>query len=195
MKKCFSVVVLAGVCFSASPAYSQSSWVGGTGNWSTPAQWNPSGVPTGVSVTIDSGAFDQVNLDQNAGITSLLIGGFSRLDFYNGNALTVSGDANAAGGFLMHAGSATIVGTLTNSGTLHVSQEGFGASTLMAGSLVNTGVVQIGKLGTVTLTNPLTDVAPGSYLIVDGNLKSGSGSALARLTTVEGNLSSSRMDK
>ena len=91
--------------------------------------------------------FSQVNLDQNAGITSLLIGGFSRLDFYNGNALTVSGDANAAGGFLMHAGSATIVGTLTNSGTLHVSQEGFGASTLMAGSLVNTGVVQIGKLG------------------------------------------------
>ena len=31
-------------------------------------------------------------------------------------------------------------------------------------------------------------MAPGSYLIVDGNLKSGSGSALARLTTVEGNL-------
>lgn len=53
------------------PGTVNSSWNGGTGNWSTSSDWNPNGVPNNgggntYNVTIDSGGTDLVSLDQNA---------------------------------------------------------------------------------------------------------------------------------
>ena len=57
-----------------------ANWNGGTGNWSIAGDWSPNGVPNNgggnvYNVTIDSGGTDNVSLDINATIASLVLGG------------------------------------------------------------------------------------------------------------------------
>src|SRR5215469_883236 len=57
-----------------------STWNGGTGNWSTSTDWTPNTVPNNgggntFNVTIDSGGTDTVSLDINSTISTLTVGG------------------------------------------------------------------------------------------------------------------------
>ena len=58
------------------------SWLGGTGNWSNPANWSAGVVPNNSSdgstvynVTIDSGGTDLADMDIDVTIASLVVGG------------------------------------------------------------------------------------------------------------------------
>jgi len=52
------------------------SWVGGTGNWNTPTNWDPAGVPgPGDGVLITEDGTYTVTLDVDAIVASLTLGG------------------------------------------------------------------------------------------------------------------------
>ena len=94
-----------------------ANWNGGTGNWSIAGDWSPNGVPNNgggnvYNVTIDSGGTDNVSLDINATIASLVLGGStgsSTLANQVGIAetLTITGGltVNATGSLIFAAGS------------------------------------------------------------------------------------------
>jgi hypothetical protein len=162
------------------PGTVNSSWNGGTGNWSTSSDWNPNGVPNNgggntYNVTIDSGGTDLVSLDLNATINSLVLGGStgsSTLQNLSGSAETLN-----------------ITGALTVNKT---GQLNFGnGSTLNVGTLINNGSVTIGQGSTLNLTNQpngITDVVAGSTLDVAGTFNAGTNNGLAKLNSIEGNL-------
>src|SRR5262249_54790707 len=65
---------------ASSDATINANWNGGTGNLSIAGDWSPNGVPNNgggnvYNVTIDSGGTDNVSLDINATIASLVLGG------------------------------------------------------------------------------------------------------------------------
>src|SRR6202035_3150190 len=77
-----AAVVVACLCPTRAFGQTNSTWNGGTGNWSTSTDWTPNQVPNNgggntYNVTIDSGGADNVTLDQNATISSLTLGGGS----------------------------------------------------------------------------------------------------------------------
>ena len=77
-----ATVALVGGAIGIRGSTINSSWKGGTGNWSVSADWTPPGVPNNsgantYNVTIDSGGSDLVSLDINAKIASLVLGGTS----------------------------------------------------------------------------------------------------------------------
>ena len=78
------VAVLIAACLCPTLAFGQtnSSWNGGTGNWSNATDWTPSQVPNNgggntYNVTIDSSdsTTAYVYFDQSATINSLVLGG------------------------------------------------------------------------------------------------------------------------
>ena len=147
------------------PGTVNSSWNGGTGNWSTSSDWNPNGVPNNgggntYNVTIDSGGTDLVSLDQNATINSLVLGGStgsSTLQNLSGSAetLNITGPltVNKTGQLNFGNGSTlTVGGNATNAGSIDVA----GGSTLtISGNLVNTGTVSMGTSSEFSFRNNL----------------------------------------
>ncbi len=161
---------------SASGIYSSTStdnWLGGTGNWSDPADWT-GGLPgTGSDVYIDSGGTDLVYLDTSTSIASLTLGGTTgtshltdngtpqtltiagALTVYQtgalylaaGNTVTAGADSSNAGFIQLENGSALQVnGNLSNSGTIYLGYlVGSAGNLTVTGELDNTGVLQMGR--------------------------------------------------
>ncbi|HZL67898.1 MAG TPA: PEP-CTERM sorting domain-containing protein [Candidatus Limnocylindrales bacterium] len=152
---------------------STDDWLGGTGNWSNPADWT-GGLPgTGSDVYIDSGGNDLVYLDTSASIASLTLGGDSgtsqlvdngtpqtltiagALTVYQtgalylaaGNTVTAGADSSNAGFIQLENGSALQVnGNLSNSGTIYLGYlVGSAGNLTVTGELDNTGVLQLGR--------------------------------------------------
>jgi hypothetical protein len=123
-------------------------WNGGTGNWSTAADWSTSAVPNSstVEVQIDNGnpTASVVTLDQSETVQDLTLDAKDMLIISSGNTLTISGP-----------NSSVLTGTLSNSGTLAVTG---GTTQLLSNStLGGTYAISIGATlkinGTLGLTN------------------------------------------
>lgn len=118
-------------CLCPTPVFGQtnSTWNGGTGNWSNATDWTPNTIPNNgggntYNVTIDSGGTDAVTLDQNATINSLVLDGtYSSLTTLPGAAetLNITGSLTLgpefSGGIQFNNGSSLIVGGNVTVGT------------------------------------------------------------------------------
>jgi len=144
-----AAVMAACLCPTLAFGQTNSTWNGGTGNWSTSTDWTPNQVPNNgggntYNVTIASGSVNEdiVILDQNATISSLMLGannendlntylwskngtavtlniiggltvGQGEIVFGNGDNLTVGGNATINGGVVEIGGSLLVDGTAT----------------------------------------------------------------------------------
>lgn len=109
-----------------------TTWTGGIGNWSNPAQWN-NGVPNGnFNAFIDGGnpTVSPVTLDISASVNNLAITSGDSLGINNNLALTVNGN------------------TLSNAGQLTMNSVGNTTELVIGGSNVT-----LSGGGTVTLSN------------------------------------------
>lgn len=113
-------------------------------------------------------------------------GGFS-LSGSSANATVTGNLTNTSSGDLyVDSGSLTVNGTLANR---NANGNGFEiGGTVSANTLDNSGFANILNGGTLNLTNGITSVGSGSALEVDGSLTSGSGSGLAGLNSIRGEL-------
>ena len=144
-----AALALMGVAISIHASTINTSWKGGTGNWSVSTDWT-NGVPNNrggnvYNATIDSGGTDVVSLDINATIASLALGGMSgsssTLENLSGKAesLEVTGATTInSTGDLIFGNSSTLKfdGGLTDGGQFNLS----GAAATITGSLaLNSG--------------------------------------------------------
>jgi PEP-CTERM motif len=119
---------------------SPDDWLGGTGNWSNGSDWT-SGLPgSGSEVTINTSS-DYVTLDTSSSINSLTLGGPNG---YTGNS-TLIGDGNAH--------------TLNIAGSLTMGHSGYFQllnDTVTAGSIVTSGLLELGAGSTLTVNGDVT---------------------------------------
>jgi hypothetical protein len=189
--------VAASLCPALAFGQTNSTWNGGTGNWSNATDWSPNQVPNNgggntYDVTIDSGGSDNVTLDENATISSLTLGGvgsgndsmlrgsgtltitgsatINLTGSLDVNVLSVAGVTNSGNVF---AETMTVTGTFTNNGRLTVN----GVANI--NTLMNSGATQVN--GTLNLTNGITDVPLNSYLYDYGTIN-----GIGNLKTIEG---------
>jgi len=194
-----AAVMAACLCPTLAFGQTNSSWNGGTGNWSNATDWNPNQVPNNgggntYNVTIDSlTSTDFTLLNINATVDSLVVGGTtgaltSTLEIGVVQSLDVTGalTVNPTGSLNMSSfNSLTVGGTFTNSGTVDLAT-GTG-NTASVGALTNNSFLIIG--GTLNLTNQpngITDIVAGSIWVVDGTINAGSNNGLANLSSIEG---------
>src|SRR3984957_7081942 len=144
-----AAVMAAGLCPTLAFGQTNSTWNGGTGNWSTSTDWTPNQVPNNgggntYNVTIDSGGTDVVTLNQSATINSLVLGGVTgsaSLQNLSGTAenLSVTGamSINQTGTLTLDNGSIlTVGGNSSSAGSLDL--EG-GSSLTASGNFTNFG--------------------------------------------------------
>jgi hypothetical protein len=181
------------------PGSAPASWKGGTGNWSTAADWNPATVPNnGADVTIDSGGTDNVTLDIKPTIATLVLGGATGSSTLQNKAstaetLTITGalTINPTGTLLFQNGSTLTVGSLANNGTMTI---GGGARLTIsnAGTLTNSGAINLGSDtagATLQINGNVTFSGKGTMNLSNnsGNVISGtSGSVLTNASTIQG---------
>ncbi|MGH9774471.1 MAG: SBBP repeat-containing protein [Candidatus Acidiferrales bacterium] len=111
-------------------------WLGGTGNWSTAADWNTNSVPNSATtdVCIDNGnnVNSVVTLDVTVNVRTLTIDAGDTLIISDGQQLDVNGNISNSGQITLAAASAQtflrIVGavSLTGSGTVTLTTSGVG---------------------------------------------------------------------
>src|ERR1700722_17724701 len=145
------VAAVIAACLFPTLAFGQtnSSWKGGTGNWSTSTDWTPNQGPNNgggntYNVTIDSGGADVVTLNQSATINSLVLGGVTgsaSLQNLSGTAedLNITGalSVNQTGTLTFGNGSIlTVGGNSSSAGSLDL--EG-GSSLTASGNFTNFG--------------------------------------------------------
>ena len=148
-----AAVIAACLCPALALGQTNSSWNGGTGNWSNATDWTPNQVPNNgggntYNVTIgSSGGVNNVTLNQNATVNSLdvigsslstlpgaaetlnitgnlTLGGGGGLDFSNGSSLTVGGNVTTDGsGIDLRSGSSFVLSG-NFTGRLHASGGG-----------------------------------------------------------------------
>ncbi len=153
-----------------------SVWNGGTGNWSTAADWTPSGAPNNgtntYNVTIATGS-DLVSLNMSATINALTLGsgsGNSTLENATGlkERLTIAGvfTENAAADFLFgNASILTVSGSGSNAGYMDFYG---GSSASFNGAFTNTGRIDTngnnaGGANSLTFNGAFTNSA-GAWL-------------------------------
>src|SRR6516164_10358442 len=164
-----AALTLMGVAISIHASTINTSWKGGTGNWSMSADWT-NGVPNNrggnvYNATIDSGGTDVVTLDINATIASLVLGGTSGssiLENEGGKAesLEVTGATtiNSTGDIIFgNSSTLKLDGGLTDGGRFNLSS----ATATITGSLT----LKSGSSATVS---------GGSTLTVNGTLTNNS---------------------
>jgi hypothetical protein len=153
-------LLLGGASGRAAPI----TWVNTSGgNWSNPANWSPAEVPTGADTAlITTPGTYIVNLDVNADVSSLTVGGASGLQTLqvNANNLTAT---NAAIDGMITTTNGTFSGTFTiNSGGVLTASGGeleqTGSLTVQSGGVINLAsrLALLGPLtnrGTINLTN------------------------------------------
>jgi len=166
-----------------------AQWLGGSGNWSNAAQWNPNTVPnngvTHYQATVNSGGADTVTLDLNPNVDSLSLGATSGA---NTSTLGISGQT-------LTLGDATVVPVLqvNAKGVANVGAGGTLALDLRAGNSTanaNTGAINLTG-GTLALTggtaNAFTLAGAGATTLNGGTIQ-GSG---AEAVTITGPISGS----
>ena len=136
---------------SAYAIYSSTStdnWLGGTGNWSNPADWT-GGLPgIGSDVYIDTGN-DLVYLDTNATIASLTLGGTTGSSELSSTGTThyliIAGalTVNQSGTLSLDSGDTVAAATLSvNSGTINLNG---GSALQIYGDANNSGFISLGN--------------------------------------------------
>ncbi len=123
-----------------------SLWIGGSGDWTDPAQWSPAGVPNnGAStylVTVNSGAVDVANIfSQNIYLDGLTVGSQSTIHV-NDQGL-VLGSPTSVAALLTNAGAIN----LTNAANLTLDYSAGAAAT-------NSGTISVGDESAIYLTAP-----------------------------------------
>src|ERR1700683_391855 len=238
-----AAVIAACLCPALTSAQTvvNDNWLGGEGTWSNPANWGD-GVPKHgggyvYNVVINTGdgppcfCADEVELDQNATIASLQLGGDDCCGILSMGVetFTVTGDVtilsypysmveNDQTLFGMSGSTVTVGGNFTNYGyvgldaynedtTLTVTGTftnnvggyfdvgvGYGDvdySVASVGTLVNNGILAVGAVSTLNLTNQpngITDVPEGSTIELYGTIMAGANNGLANLASIEGTL-------
>lgn len=150
-----AAAMAACLCPSLALGQTNSTWNGGTGNWSTSTDWTPNQVPNNgggntYTVTIGSNGPDTVTLNQNATVASLTLGDvtgshLSQLTSASGEAedLTVTGSLtlNKQGWLFMNSGSNITAANVTSSGLLAldavVGDTGTGSTLTVTGTYTN----------------------------------------------------------
>jgi len=198
--------LLATLSLVAPAAQAQSSWNGGSGNWSsdTSTGWNGTGVPNGVGAVANKGGTTSATITQDivAGVT---VGTISMTNNSNNsatitltNGITLDQDGSGSG-------SATISNTNSNNGTSNflTFQSGTltladnllisntGASTRTAtngGSILFASTSVIAGSGDITIDNVLNDLAgAGSIRIAGTNTFTGNVNVRSGGTTFNAN--------
>src|SRR5258708_27225400 len=170
----FGAIGLPSITFGQT----DTTWKGGSGNWSNTANWT-SGVPNGnFNALIDGGnaAVSPVPLDINASIVNLTVDSDDSLTLNNGTILTVTGGSITNNGVMKLNGGGGANGLLdVNS---NVTLKGGGTLTLSAATGAGSAFIQQG-VGGVTLTNQST--IQGTGIIGNGGL------TLANQGTIDAN--------
>ena len=160
--------------YSTSSGSSSDNWLGGIGNWSNGADWS-AGLPGSSSDVIINTGNDNVTLDADSSINSLVLGGTTGSSMLTGDgnphtltiagALTVSSGGNltlyedtvTAGSSSINFGTMDLEGTtlgstinvsgdFNNSGTIYAGQYPHsGGSLMITGTLSNNGTIQLGS--------------------------------------------------
>lgn len=126
MKKVYFVFILS--LMTSIALFGQTkNWIGGTGDWDVPANWNPTGVPTGVNdITIYSGV---ATVNTNANVKSIVLGSGAQMNV-GGFTLTITGaTANGIRNF----------GTIVNDGTINITSCGQSAIKNESGATFTNG--------------------------------------------------------
>ncbi len=173
-----STVDAAGHILSAPS--SPDDWLGGTGNWSNPADWS-AGLPGSDSDVIINTGNDDVTLDTSADINSLTLGGASGFErsTLQGNRtaqtlniaqnLTVnqSGALEMASDTFNVGGSVSVLGNPNTPAYVAID---FGSAMNVAGNMENSGQMQLTPFGTggdsLTVAGTFTS-AVGSQTIIE----------------------------
>ena len=137
-------------------------------------------------------------LTVNGTLTNLSGSFYTGQTYGGGNTLTVNGGFTNSGTLYMYgltqgggADTLNVSGTLTNSAgaTLYLNDNSGDVANI--GTLSNSGNVHVGTGTTLNLTNQpkgITDVTLNSSLTLNGTLTAGTGNGLAKLASVEGTL-------
>jgi len=171
------IILCVFAILAASGGFAQDYWIGpSAGYWSNAANWS-TGLPgPSDDVVIQNGGnyyMIYVHLDTSSSINSLALGGALIGPHYS-----VLADSPLAPQLISIATTTKIgqSGIWTVFGTANV------------GSLDNSGDVQVGHNGTLSLLNQpngITDVGQYAIFDVEGNFNAGGRSAFANLTTIE----------
>ena len=148
----FTTLMLA-VGISSSRA-GTDIWVGGSGNWSVANNWNPHHVPgsSDIAIITNTGNYT-VTLDAAIAVAGLTLGatnvGSTQILSFNGQTLTLGGQATVNSGGQFNLSSGTFIGKTNNSG-----------GAVFNGILTCSGGALVGKL-TMT-TNSVLNLAGNS---------------------------------
>jgi autotransporter-associated beta strand protein len=187
-----------GIVFAMStPLMAQSTYVAGTGNWSTAANWNPASVPAPGTDIILSGASAAGGVLTLDGATSRTIGSYTHGDIgmrINDFSITTGTNTLTIGGGVTANGAFTAVGLrLRGNITVPIGNQtwsiGGNAGYADAGVLVqdrsstNRGLLTLNGTITKTGTGQLqiagaTIDGPGDIVVNEGGLKLNAGSSL-----------------
>lgn len=201
------LLLLIGFLLSGvASAQTTDTWIGGTGNWSNPSNWN-NGVPTSTSnvvigsgpsvVTLDIAGAQSDSLTINSG-DSLTMPSATSLTVYGStisNAGTFALDATSVGVYLNIGGNTTLSGGLTMSNNTNNYLFGYGqpspgASLTNKSTIQGAGNIGYGNLGSgntftnqgtinANQSNPFT-IYPGSGTFINtGTLEATNGATLA----------------
>src|SRR5437870_3396544 len=128
-------------------------WNGGTGNWSNPANWNPSALPQNTADTtyaLTIPGLSTVNLDITATVDALsLISPSARLNMETGRTLTL--------------------GALNNLGTIDINQ----SAQLKTNSINNQGTINVNDGGSLVLANSAGLTLQNGTLNLGGDVGAG----------------------
>jgi hypothetical protein len=133
--------LLAGIFAARVAAQTNSTWTGGTGNWSNAGDWT-AGVPNGNfnALISNGGPVSTVNLDINASIANLGLDTGNTLNILSGNTLTfqsASGSLISGGGTInLFSGGGITVGA-GNSLSFPFETEATGYTLNMNGGFIN----------------------------------------------------------
>ena len=148
------------------PLHAQTTWIGGTGDWTTPADWSTGMVPTSTSFTIiNTGS---VTL-QTSGLSSLL-------DIDTGGSLTIQNGGTLAvgsGEIVVEGGTLTLAGTTNSAGPTQDSLVLIGGSFVLNETDTATVSNQISGVGTVTQNSGTTVFAGGNNTYTEGTIING----------------------
>jgi hypothetical protein len=179
-RRFIGAVATIAACLCPTLAFGQtnSTWNGGTGNWSNALNWND-GVPNGNYNALITPAGSSVALDINATIVDLTLGPTTSLEIGSGNTLTcqdLQTDPANPSQLNVNGGSLVVNGSFSN-GYLNVTRINTGSSVTVNGVLNNGGSIQLSQStmtvnGNVTTPlsedTPLLSVANGSILNIQG---------------------------
>jgi len=178
-----------------------STWIGGSGAWSTAAQWSPAGKPNAADQWAVFGNFGPgaltVTLDQDVTVGTLRFDGYTNYTISGPSRLTfsvTSGTAGIESNRLLDplaTGAATIAVPITLSASLLVNHNSGGTLTL-SGAVSGAGGIIKDKGGTLVLAN--SNTYSGGTVLKGGTLRASAPGAFGsgQITLAGGTLDAKR---